>query len=365
MKQTATLLTLTALLLTAGQVSAQDGDTGRTAEPPRVEGTGRAETPAGGLEVKGNVGVTGDPADPEVDRRMLRALREEYEGDGSGAPPPVNEPYDAPPYDDTIIIDTDPEPDWVRFRIEVSFWATTLGQTDLTTRRGDLRSKFDATDDGIGDYESKGSPLIKAEVGFHPVVSLTGLFHSSTFKSEETLNRNILFADRGFAEGTMLESEITVTAGEGHLSIHALRLDWLRLDLMLGVRYQKTTVEFENKGDGLGPERKRFELVTPMVGIGFAVKPWSWLEFYGEAHVGGIEYDASDDDDGRISEFDERTLSVATLDAGVRLGYQNCFGVVLGIRVEAYEQELFTGRNMDDVIESAIGGPYAGLFFGF
>ena len=61
--------------------------------------------------MKGNVGVTGDPADPEVDRRMLRALREEYEGDGSGAPPPVNEPYDAPPYDDTIIIDTDPEPD--------------------------------------------------------------------------------------------------------------------------------------------------------------------------------------------------------------------------------------------------------------
>lgn len=339
----------------------------RTTGADADSGSSRGDQPDG----RAQDGNQESPVDSPVDRAMMNALEEEYENPGRSS---SNDPS-YPQFDGPVIVQEDEpeEEEWIVLRFELVYWAAELDETEISSRTGDVRSIFNATDiaqfdDDDDDEFSTGSFLYKGSIGLHPVISITGLFYKMGFESKDTLRQNIIFSGQGFAEGDRLKTNIEISATEFNLAVHAIRCDWIRFDIMLGARYQKTVVEYSRVGDGAPPARQRFESLTPIIGLGLTLRLGSWLEVYGTLQGGGIEYDAEDDDDDRFTrgrKIDERGLSIAIIDVGARIKISEACGVGVGLRVEDFEHERYQGREGSNNFETTLGGAYLSVFLGF
>jgi hypothetical protein len=308
-----------------------------------------------------------------VDDALMRALEEEY-GESSELRGPVAPSRRRNLNDSDVIIvdDESPEMEWTNLRFGVSIWFASLGDdTSIGSRLDNVSNTFDLDTDvaDFDDNEDNHATLVyELEIGLHPVISLASLYYSTELESSQTLaNKNIVFKDRGFAIGDTLKTEVTITTFEGALAIHAVKLRWFKLDIYFGAKYMKTELEMSRPTD-TKPARERFEMLSPLVGIGVTVRPAKWFEVFATVKIGALEYDGSSDDPDPSQaprEVDERHLSFITLNFGSRFRFGDSFGVGLGVRIESFEQERFFGSSGGNIIEGALGGPYANIFLEF
>lgn len=336
------------------------------------------------IEVKGEAKVDAgssrsyaeDPNQSPVDKALMKALEEEFENNNRRPIGPRDQPRRPRRIgpDDVVVVDEEePEAEWSSLKLTVSYWFAGLADdTEVRSRTGDLRNTFEL-DKGISDFseddDNGGTLVYELEVGLHRVISLYAMYYNTELETTQVLqNRNFFFKNRGFASGDNLKTNIEITAFEGALAIHAVKTSWLRFDVFFGARYMKTELSFSRTGD-TGAAKERYELVTPMVGVGFIVRPITCFEIYGTMKIGALEYDGSSSSDSNrprsSSDIDDRYLSFVSLDTGVRLNISTGFGIGVGIRVEAFEQERFFGSRGETIIEGALGGPYASIFIGF
>lgn len=317
-----------------------------------------------------------DPNQSPVDKALMKALEEEFENNNQrpiGPRAQPRRPRRLAPEDVVVVDEEEPEAEWSTLKLTVSYWFAGLADdTEVRSRSGDLRNTFELNE-GVSDFsendDNGGTFVYELEIGLHRVISLYAMYYNTELESTQVLrNQNFFFKNQGFASGDNLKTRLEVTAFEGALAIHAVKTSWLKFDIFFGARYMKTELEFSRTGGG-PPSKERYELVTPMVGVGLTIRPIKCFEIYGTMKLGALEYDGSSSSNSnrpRSSQtIDDRYLSFASLDAGVRLNISTGFGIGVGIRVEAFEQERFFGTRGENSIDGALGGPYASVFIGF
>ncbi|MBT5708001.1 MAG: hypothetical protein HOI66_16935, partial [Verrucomicrobia bacterium] len=259
---------------------AQDPSTANT-DKATVKATASAE-PAKNVTVKVEASKTTEtksfaekPEDSPVDNALMRALEEEYEGDQNVRDPRFSRRRLT--QNDVIIVDEAPEPEWTNLRISVSYWFAEIDEeSEVTSRTADASSTFELGQN-VADFgeneDNEGTLVYEIEIGLHSVISLVGLYYNAEFDRTQNLTgQNIVYQNRGFAMGDNIKTELSVIAGEGAFAIHAIKTNWLKFDVYFGVRYMKTTLEVGRSTD-TAPARQRYEMVSPMIGIGFVLRP--------------------------------------------------------------------------------------------
>lgn len=262
---------------------------------------------------------------------------------------------------------------WTVFRFELIWWLANLEETEVESRSSGLSSKFKTTDGTIADFENRyGSPLLRLEIGLHPVISLGAQFYRVDLTSERRIqNSGFTFDGQNFSFGQNIESQFDVTSADLYLNVHFLNIGSLQFDLLAGLRYFKLNLEYQAVETARPPAHQRFEHLLPMVGFGVLWQPINWLHLFGRWQFGAFKYSSSNSNSANASRATENLVVVFAAEAGLRFTIYETVEFQLGARFENFEvnrdqkSNSLGSASSKHEIKGSIGGPYLGLTIKF
>jgi hypothetical protein len=319
------------------------------------------------------------PSNNELDQDLDDSLRDEYTDEEEVTPP-------VPP----VVADVDHE-DTDRLRLRfggiASYAWSSLTNVEMSHREGrsggqtvDLHPGDDGADSSF-DLEN-GAGNYRMWLGLGRYVSLQGAWFHGRFRDAAVLGRQpgstpgFTFGRTQFVNGDVVDVSHELQIADYDIVVHPLNLNWIRLDLSLGVRYVYWRTKVERHSRRYSKEDERLEGLIPMVGVGLTLSPVSPLAFFVRARVGTVEYERESsyhrergrDHRGRrrVHHVDakERSHTSAEIDAGFTITIDNTIGLIFGAKIQYIELErIVPSRSMR--LEGYANSLYVGLFLNF
>lgn len=313
------------------------------------------------------------PPNEELDRELDESLQREYGPDGK----PVERPYDtSPPPPPPPPSDADEEEDEWRVRLGglAAHYYTWLRDARISHREGLSGGQTIRLDeDDLAEFDPENSQTYRAWIDFGRWISLEGGFRRTPYRTTtQSLPTGFTYGTTTFAAGSRLETELDLATIDADFVFKPVNNRWFELSLHFGARYIYAETMVRDLADSVNrTETQRVEMGIPMIGLGLALRPFTWFEIYARGRVGYFGYerdeawlwDEEDDEYDHISPK-EKSAASGELDAGIKIIVADTIGIVGGWRLDYLDIEREVTER-DEGVRAYSHGFYGGLILQF